>query len=141
MNRKIEIEDTLHLYCEDAVIYLKECINWHLRDDIDIKHFDLRESGLLENTCETKMPIATYDIESIWFFNRDKLIPLIEDYDFDGSTYTGMQVFAIYKYLYKYCSDWYWSIEDELNECLERYKCGEDTRNDFIDNIKVLRTK
>ena len=124
MKRQVELDDTLEDRVESAIEDVQSLLEEWLKDNPDADeppclHNDLDYSGSVHEIIDGSVPIYTYEIETAWFLHSNELEQAYDDAGVGDNPRENDGMTAIYFYIEQRVSEWYYSIQDEIQEKLD----------------------
>ena len=124
MKRQVELDDTLEDRVESAIEDVQSLLEEWLKDNPDADeppclHNDLDYSGSVHEIIDGSVPIYTYEIETAWFLHSNELEQAYDDAGVGDNPRENNGMAAIYFYIEQRVSEWYYSIQDEIQEKLD----------------------
>ena len=119
MKRKITIEDDLQERVNDACEEVKQLLLDFLEDNQDTDETpcisnDLNYSGGVNEIVDSNTPIYYYNLDSLWFLYKDKLIEAYDNTGVGDDPTEKNGAVAIYCYLEQKVNQWYADNADDI---------------------------
>ena len=124
MKRQVELDDTLEDRVESAIEDVQSLLEEWLKDNPDADeppclYNDLDYSGSVHEIIDGSVPIYTYEIETAWFLHSNELEQAYDDAGVGDNPRENDGMAAIYFYIEQRVSEWYYSIQDEIQERID----------------------
>ena len=124
MKRQVELDDTLEDRVESAIEDVQSLLEEWLKDNPDADeppclNNDLDYSGSVHEIIDGSVPIYTYEIETAWFLHSNELEQAYDDAGVGDNPRENDGMAAIYYYIDQRVSEWYYSIQDEIQEKID----------------------
>jgi len=124
MKRQVELDDTLEDRVESAIEDVQSLLEEWLKDNPDADeppclYNDLDYSGAVHEIIDGSVPIYTHEIETAWFLHSNKLEQAYDDAGVGDNPRESDGMAAIYFYIEQRVCEWYYSIQDEIQERID----------------------